>query len=135
MTKTLSSRTSSSNSLNIKSSPSGATFLSVPIYTTLGGDKLSISDNDYQLTPEIYKALSYTGYIGKTMKNENDILMMNNIINDLGNTGIGDRDSKRKTFFTKTLPKLVEEIQNKSFHEITDDSDDLIGEGVKIIIP
>ena len=46
------------------------------------------------------------------MKNENDILMMNNNLNDLGYTGIDDRDSKRTTFFTITLPKLVEEIQN-----------------------
>ena len=49
--------------------------------------------------------------------------------------GVGDRKSNRKTFFIKTLPKLVEEIQNKTFEEITDDSDDLQGEGVKIIIP
>ena len=69
------------------------------------------------------------------MKNENDILMMNNIIRDLGYTGKGDGDSKRKTFFTKGLPKLVEDIQNKTFKEISDDSDDLQGEGVKIIIP
>ena len=69
------------------------------------------------------------------MKNESDILMMNNIIRDLGYTGREDRDSKRKNFFTKTLPKLVEEIQNKTFEEITHDSDDLLGEGVKIIIP
>ena len=69
------------------------------------------------------------------MRNENDILMLNNIINDLGCTGDGDRVSKRKTFFTKTLPKLVEKIQNKTLEEITDDSDDLQGEGVKIIIP
>ena len=60
---------------------------------------------------------------------------MNNIIRDLRYTGIGDRDSKRKTFFTITLPKLVEEIQNKIFDEITDDSEDLQREGVKTIIP
>ena len=66
------------------------------------------------------------------MKHENDILMMNNIINDLGYTGAGDRDSKRKTFFTKILPKLVEQIQNKTFDEITDDCDDLQGEGKKL---
>ena len=30
------------------------------------------------------------------MKNENHILMMNKIINDLGYTDIGDRDSKKK---------------------------------------
>ena len=57
------------------------------------------------------------------MKNENHILMMNNIINDLGYPDIGDRDSKKKNF-TKTLPKLVEEIQNKTFDELTDDSYD-----------
>ena len=84
---------SSANSLRIKSSPSGASILGVPIYT-LGGDKLRIRDNDYDLSPEIYKALSDTGYTGKTMKNENDILIMNNIMNDLGYTGDIDTDSK-----------------------------------------
>ena len=69
------------------------------------------------------------------MKNEVDILMMYNTIKDLGYTGIGDRDSKRKTFFTITLPKLVDDIQKETFDEITDDSDDLQGERVKIIIP
>ena len=70
------------------------------------------------------------------MKNESDILMMNNIIRDLGYTGDEDKPSKRKTFLTITLPKLVDEIQNKTFEEITDNSDsDLQGEGVKNIIP
>ena len=55
------------------------------------------------------------------MKNENDILMMNNIINDLGYTGVGDMKSNRKAFFTTTLPKIVEKIQNKTFDEFTDD--------------
>ena len=82
------------------------------------------------MTPEIYKALSYTGYDGKTMKNEYDILMINNIMRDLGYTGIGDHKSFRKTFLTEKHPKLVEEIQNRTFDEI-----DLEGDGVKIIIP
>ena len=69
------------------------------------------------------------------MKNENDILMMKNIVRDLGCTGAGDKQSNRKTFLTITLPKLVEENQNKSFDEITDSSVDLQGEGVKIIKP
>ena len=129
MTKTLGRLMSISNSLKIKSSPSGATILRVPIYT-LGGDKLRIRDNDYELRPEIYKALSYTGYTVKTMKNENDILLLNNIINDLSYTGAGDRSSNRKTFLTITLPKLVDEIQNKTF-----DENDLEGQRVKIIIP
>ena len=124
---------SSPNSVRLKSSPSGASIFGVPIYT-LGGDKFRIFDNDYELTPEKYKALSYTGYTGKTLKIENDILMMNDIINDLGYTGDGHRYSKRKTFFTKILPKLVEQIQDKTFEETIDHSDDLQGEGVKIII-
>ena len=125
--KTLGGLMFSLTSLKIKPSPSGATILGVPI-NTLGGDRIQIKDNIYDLTPEIYKALSDTGYTGKNMKNENDILMMYNIINDLGYTGIGDKPSKRKTFFTRTLPKLVEEIQNKTFEEITDDSSDLEGQ-------
>ena len=96
---------------------------------------MTTSDNVYELTPEFYKALSFTGYTGKTMKNENDILKMNNNIKDLGYTGIGDRSSNRKTFFKLTLPKIVEEIQNEFFDRITDSSDVLQGEGLKFIIP
>ena len=60
MTKTLGRLKSSPNSLKIKLSHSGATILGVPIFT-LGGDKLGIRDNEYDLTPEKYKALSFTG--------------------------------------------------------------------------
>ena len=134
MIETLGRLMSSSNSLRIKPSPSRASVFGVPI-NTLGGDRIQIKDIIYDLTPEIYKALSYTGYTGNTMKNENVILMMNIIIRDLGYTGLRDYPSKRKTFFTKTLPKLIEEIQNRTFEEIINDSDVLQREGVKIIIP
>ena len=125
----------SKNSLRFTQDESrGANILGVPIQIS-GTDTKKINEKIYELTPEIYKALSDTGYTGKTMKNEIDILMMINNIRDIGYTGREDRPSKRKTFFTITLPKLVEEIQNKTFDEITDSSDDLEGEGVKIIIP
>ena len=92
---------------------------------------MKIRVNDYELTPEIYKALSYTGYTGKTMKNEKDILMMSNVKNDLGYTGDGVRPSNGKTLLTETLPKLVNEIQNKTFDEFG-----LEGQGIqKTIIP
>ena len=120
---------SSSNSLKTKPSPSGPTVLGVPLYT-LGGDKMKIRDYDYELTRKIYEALSFTGYTGKTRENEDDNLMINKIVDDLGYTGVGDRDSKRKTFLTITLPNLVDEIQNKTFDEI-----DLEGHGVKNFIP
>ena len=61
------------------------------------------------------------------MKNENDIRLMNNIVRNLGSTGAEDRDSKRKTFFTKTL-KLAEEIHNKTFDELN-----LVGQGIQKI--
>ena len=55
--------------------------------------------------------------------------------NDLNYTGVADKSSKRKTFLTKTLPKISDDIQNKTFEEIIDSSDDVQGEGLKIIIP
>ena len=135
MRQMIGSLMNSRNSLKITQDESGRTnILGVPIQIS-EGDAIKINENVYELTPEIYKALTYTTYKGNTMKDENDILRMYNIIRDLGYDGIGDRDSKRKTFFLKKLPKLVEDIQNKTFEEITDDSDDLQGEGVKIIIP
>ena len=135
MRQMLGSLMNSKNSLKITQDELGrANILGVPIQIS-GADTIKIDENIYELTPEIYRVLSDTGYTGKTMKNESDILMMNNIMRDLGYTGDVDKPSRRKTFLTITFPKLVEEIQNKTFEEITDDSDDLQGEGVKIIIP
>ena len=136
MRQMIGSLMNSRNSLKITQDESGrANILGVPIQIS-EGDTIKINENVYELSPEIYKALTNTTYSDNTMKDENDILMMYNIIRDLGYNGIGDRDSKRKTFFTKKLSKLVEDIQNKTFNEITDDSDDLGGEGIqKIVIP
>ena len=60
MTKTLGSLMSSSNCLKIDSSHSSSTNFGVPLYI-LGGGKLRIHDNVFELTPEIHKALSSTG--------------------------------------------------------------------------
>ena len=101
MRQMLGSLMTSRNSLKITQDESGrANILGVPIQIS-EGDTIKINENIYELTPEIYKALTYTTYSGNTMKDENDILMMYNIIRDLGYTGDSDRDSKRKTFFTK----------------------------------
>ena len=137
MPQMIGSLMSSRNFLEITEDESGrANILGVPIQIS-EGDTIKINENIYELTPEIYKALTYTTYTGNTMKNENDILMMYNIIRDIGYDGVGDRDSKRKTFFTKKLPKLVDEIQKKTFEEITLDSDNhLEGRGIqKIVVP
>ena len=133
MTESLGALMDSKNSLKLIQDDLGrASILGIPIHT-LGGDRLQINGNVYDLPPEIYKALSSTSYSGKTLKEESDILMMNNTIRDLGYTGVGDRPSNRKTFLTITLPKIVKNIQNKTFDETLDSSDDL--QGVKTIIP
>ena len=112
MRKTIGSLMRSKISLKIAQNESrSANILGVPIQIT-GADTIKMSENIYESTPEVYKALSYTGYSGKNKKNENDILMMNKNIRDIGYTGREDRDSKSKTFSTKTLPKLFEENQN-----------------------
>ena len=130
MRQMIGSLMNSRNSLKITQDESGRpNTLRVPIQIS-EGDTKKINENVYELTPEIYKDLTYTTYTGNTMKDEHDILMMYNIIRDLKYDGLGDRDSKRKIFFTKKLPKLVEDIQNRTFDEI-----DLEGQGVKIIIP
>ena len=135
MRQMIGSLMNSRNSLKITQDEFGrANILGVPIQIS-EGDTMKINETIYELAPEIYKALTYTTYNGNNMRDENDFLMMYNIIRDLGYDGIGDRDSKRKTFFLKKLPKLVEEIQNRTYEEINVDSDDLQGEGVKIIIP
>ena len=104
MRQMIGSLMNSRNSLKITQDESGkANILGVPIQIT-ESDTIKINENVYELTPEIYKSLTYTTYTGNTMKDENDILMMFNIIRDLGYNGIGDRDSKRKIFFTKKLP-------------------------------
>ena len=93
-------------------------------------------DNDYDLAPESYKALSSTSYSGKTMKGGNDISMMNIIIRDSRYTGFGARKSKRKTYFTITLPILVDKIRNKTLEDNMENcGNDLQGGRVKIIIP
>ena len=121
---------SSRNSLKIDQDErtGGASINGIPVLI-LGGDSMKIGDNVYEITPEIHKALSSTGYTGENMKNENDILMMNNISRDVNYTGVGDKQSYRKTFFTIKLPKLVEDNQNKSFNEI-----DLQGHGIKKLL-
>ena len=136
MRQMIGSLMNSRNSLKITQDESGrANILGVPILIS-EGNTIKINERDYELTPEIHKALTYTTYTGNSMKDENDILIKFNIITDLGYTGVGDRDSKRKTFFLKKLPKLVDDIQNKTFDEINNDSDDLQGTGVKkITIP
>ena len=135
MREMLGSLMGSHNSSKITQDGGYRNILGVPIQIS-GPDTRKINENIYDLTPEVYKALSRPLYTGKTMKNDDDFLMLYNNLKDIKHTGIKDRPSNRKTFFTIDLPKRVSESSNIRFIGNTDDSDsDLQGEGIKNIIP
>ena len=91
MRQILGSLRNSRNSLKVTQDESGrANSLGVPIQIS-GADTMKVNENIYELTPGTYKALSSTTYTGKTMKNEDDILMMYNIVRGLGYTGVDDK--------------------------------------------
>ena len=94
---------------------------------SLGGDKIQVYDNIYGFTPEIHKALSYSSYTGKSMKNENDRRTLYNFLTDVGYTGNGDEKTNQTKFF-KSLFKQFGNIKKE-------EPDNLKGDGVKIIIP
>ena len=76
----LGSLMNSRNSLKITQHDNNrATILGVPLQIS-DADTIKINENNYELTPQIYKTLTYATYNGKTMKNENDILTMYDII-------------------------------------------------------
>ena len=84
--------------------------LGVPVIS-LGGDKLQVNDNIYELTPQKHKALSLTSYTGKSMKNEKDQRTSCNFLVDVGYTGEGDKKSNQKKLFTGLFNSF--EIQAK----------------------
>ena len=51
------------------------------------------------------------------MKDDSDDSRMNNIKNDLGYTGFGDKSSKSKNFFSLHLSKRVAETKNRIVNE------------------
>ena len=96
MKETLGSFKKTHNSLRIEPNYFGKTTnVEFPLYT-LGADELGLNVNEYDLTPEIHKTLSWTGYPGRSMKNDGGILMMNIIKNGLGYTANGDETSELK---------------------------------------
>ena len=121
------------NSLKLKQDDSSRpSILRIP-FQTWSDDTMQINVNNFDLTPEIFKALSSASYTGKTMRKYSDILLMNNIKNDLDYTGLGGKPSKRKNFLLTDLPKKVAEIEDRIVNEEVYEY--LQGEGVKIIIP
>ena len=104
MTKVSGALKVSPNFLNIKATPFGASIFGFPSQT-LGRIKTKIHDNICDSTPEVDKALSPASYSPKNMKPDSDNSKSNNIFNDIGYTGIGDK--KRKRFLTHLHERLL----------------------------
>ena len=109
---------------------SRVTFLGVPTQT-LCGDNLKIRNTVYELTDELYKALSSMGYTGKGTKRDSDILTFNKVLNEIGYTSEGDGKSAAKKFIWDELLTKTARIGNG----IEDESDEIESRGVEIIVP
>ena len=91
--ETLKSWAKASNLLKLNQDKEGnMSILGIPV-VSLGGDKIQVHDNIYELTPEIHKEISLTTYMGKSMKNENDQKTLCISLVYVGYTGDGDRKS------------------------------------------
>ena len=66
------------------------TILGFPIQI-LGKNTKKVRDKISEVADKIHKAPSSAGYSDKSMKKVSDVLLFNNIINDIGYTGIGDK--------------------------------------------
>ena len=91
MMETLGSLKTSKNSSKLRPDGFGSASILGVLFITLGGDRMKVNVNIYDLTPEEYEALSSTRYSAKTMKSENDILMTSIYENDLNYTDICDK--------------------------------------------
>ena len=100
LTKTLAGLMQSSISLRMKSIPSGATNIGVRV-RIFGDDNRKIGDFVYDLTAEVHRALSSTGYTGKTIKRDSDISRMKNIETIQVTPVLDLNNPKAKVFFSQ----------------------------------
>ena len=85
-----------------------AEIVSVPTQT-LAGDKIKIRENVCEIPAEFCTALSSTGYTGKNMQNDTDVLVSEKVKRDIGYTCSGDKYSKQTIFSMKST--FLEELQ------------------------
>ena len=114
--------------------PEGKLSWNGVLMQVLGDNRVKIGDDQYELTPEIQKALSETKYDFKNM-NDDEIINFSNILKSVNYTPDKDTYSARRRYIEKNLQKRVENILNPpmSLEESTDG--DLEGNGMKYIIP
>ena len=103
----------------------------------LGGNRISINDEEYDIKPNIQNYFTKTYLSTKHMSNE-DKLTIYDILTAVGfysTHHVRGMNSFRMKDALYNLPKAVEKIRNPPLPEFEDREDILQGEGVKIIIP
>ena len=105
---------------------------------SLGENRISINDNkEYDINSIIQEYFTNTKQTTKNM-NDEDKTIIYNILNDLGfystRHSKGTKKSKRFKDAFYNLPNEIAKIQNPPLPAIENESDNLQGEGVKIII-
>ena len=83
------------------------------IIKPLGDNRVKIGNDEYNLTPEIQKALTQTNYNFKNM-NDDDILNFTNILKSVNYSLDKDFHSTRRNSIKNYLPKRIEKIVNPS---------------------
>ena len=103
----------------------------------LGGNMISINDDEFNIKPNIQNYFTKTYLTTKNMSNE-DKLTIYDILKNIGfysTHHVRGLRSFRMQDALYTLPKEINKIRNPPLPAIENESDNLQGEGVKIIIP
>ena len=106
----------------------------------LGENTIEIRDREFDLSPEIQKALTNTNYNFKNM-GDKDVVNFWNILENVDYNPREDSFSGRRKYIEKELSKRVDKIIHPTLSlpttdtEIESSSDDLEGSSMKIIIP
>ena len=108
----------------------------IPI-KALGENRISIKNQEYDIKPSIQNYFTSTNQTTKNMDDE-DKLTVYDILKNIGFYSMrhtkGLRSARMKDALIN-LPKEIDRIRNSTLPEIENESNDLEGEGVKIIIP
>ena len=103
----------------------------------LGDNRISINNQEYDKKPNIQEYFTNTQRTTKNMDDE-DKTTVCNILKKLGFYSTrhtkGKKSARMKDAF-KNLPREIANIRNPPLPAIENESDNLQGEGVKIIIP
>ena len=99
----------------------------------LGGNRVEINAEEYNSIPDVQRAFTDTRYnFSNIIMDDESVLTFDNILNSLNYDSSKDSNSKRTKLIKNDLRKRVNKIKNPPLALPTND---VQGEGVKIIIP